>query len=354
MNRRTPWHDYRAKGLYMLTMVVTGRAPLLGRLVGDGLAPRGSADAARVEMSALGKAIYEREVLKISAYYPMVEVWKLCVMPDHIHMIVQVKEDLPEGKHLGQIVRGFKTGCSRAWWALLDKANEAPCGKPQGTGAATVLAAASSVAASAPSASSPSASAPVPAGFPAGYRPVLFEPGYNDKILLHDGQLENWKHYLDDNPRRLAIKRQCPNYFLVIHHVRIGDFDCHLVGNRFLLDIPEKAAVIVHKAYTDLDFENYRRQWLAIGEAGGVLVGTSIAPREKIVMQEAFERGYRIILLRPEGFPPLYKPSGRAFDASSDGRLLQISPWEYQMSKFTVAREQCLQLNRLAELLANT
>ena len=152
----------------------------------------------------------------------------------------------------------------------------------------------------------------------------------------------------------MAIKRQCPNYFLVIHHVRIDDFDCHLVGNRFLLDIPEKAAVIVHKAYTDLEFENYRRQWLALGEAGGVLVGTSIAPREKIVMQEAFERGYRIILLRPEGFPPLYKPSGRAFDASSDGRLLQISPWEYQMSRFTVSREQCLQLNRLAESLANT
>ena len=85
-------------------------------------------------MSALGKAIYEREVLKISAYYPMVEVWKLCVMPDHIHMIVQVKEDLPEGKHLGQIVRGFKTGCSRAGWALLDEANGAPCGKPQAGG----------------------------------------------------------------------------------------------------------------------------------------------------------------------------------------------------------------------------
>ena len=30
----------------------------------------------------------------------------------------------------------------------------------------------------------------------------LFEEGYNDKILMHEGQLDNWKHYLDDNPRR--------------------------------------------------------------------------------------------------------------------------------------------------------
>lgn len=36
----------------------------------------------------------------------------------------------------------------------------------------------------------------------------LFEPGYNDKILLHEGQQDNWKRYLDDTPRRLAIKKR--------------------------------------------------------------------------------------------------------------------------------------------------
>ncbi|MBQ7513678.1 MAG: hypothetical protein IJS95_04730, partial [Prevotella sp.] len=33
MKRRSPWHDYREKGTYMLTMVVAGRKPLLGRLI---------------------------------------------------------------------------------------------------------------------------------------------------------------------------------------------------------------------------------------------------------------------------------------------------------------------------------
>ena len=48
---------------------------------------------------------------------------------------------------------------------------------------------------------------------PCEKRPVLFENGYNDQILLEDGQLDNWIHYLDDNPRHLAIKRLLPDYF---------------------------------------------------------------------------------------------------------------------------------------------
>jgi hypothetical protein len=33
MKRRKLWHDYHSKGTYMLTLVVDGRLPLLGRLV---------------------------------------------------------------------------------------------------------------------------------------------------------------------------------------------------------------------------------------------------------------------------------------------------------------------------------
>lgn len=113
MKRRKPWHNYHLKGTYMLTLVVEGREPVLGRL----LMPTED-DCARVELSELGKAIFHEEAQKISQFYKMVEVWKLCIMPDHIHMIVRVKEDMPNGKHLGDVVRGFKTGCTRAWWRL--------------------------------------------------------------------------------------------------------------------------------------------------------------------------------------------------------------------------------------------
>lgn len=333
MNRRSPWHNYSSKNTYMLTLVVEGRRPLLGRLAGEGVTTMGK--PVWVELSALGRAIRDVEVRKIAQFYPMVEVWKLCVMPDHIHMIVRVKEDMPKGKHLGQVVSGFKTGCSRAWWRLME-----PAGEPTGTGVDGAM---------------EGAVTSVPVGSPTGaLRPVLFEKGYCDKILLHEGQLERWKRYLDDNPYRLAVKRLRPDYFTVVHDAEVVGCPMQLVGNRFLLDNPEKMAVIVHGAYSDDEYSHLREQWLKCGATGGVLVTAAIATREKMVMREALDCGYRIILLRENGFSPLYKPSGEAFSACAEGRLLQISPWDYHMEHRTISREQCLQLNRLAEMIANS
>ena len=357
MKRRFPCHNYSDKGTYMLTLVVEGRKPLFGTLQGDGLAPSDSENEPRVVLSPLGKAILDREIQKISAFYPMVEVWKLCIMPDHLHIIIRVKEKMPEGKNLGQVVRGFKTGCTRAWWGLTEGKEtfgETKVTGAQATSAAPVLAIPAPVPAI--PASVPAGSAPVPAGSPAGpgLRPLLFEKGYCDKILLRPGQLDNWKRYLDDNPRRLAIKRQHPDYFTIMHQISIGEWTCKAVGNRFLLNNPEKAAVIVHSAYNDAQFAEMKAKWLALAENGGVLISAAIATREKEVMREAMGCGYRLIYLRENGFPEFYKPAGESFTACSEGRLLQISPWDYHMQRKTISREQCLMLNRLAEEIANT
>ena len=265
MKRRTPWHDYSRRGTYMLTLVVRERMALLGTLKGgleDEAAPY-------VEYSALGRAIVWEEQKKINRYYPQVEVWKLCVMPDHIHMIVRINEDMGEGKHLGKVMAGFKSGCNNVFWKLFNM-NETP-------------------------------------------RTGLFEEGYCDKILMHEGQLDNWKRYLDDNPRRLMMKRQNPDLFTVLTGMEVAGERCKIVGNRFLLDIPDKMAVIVHRRYTDEEIARLRNEWLECGERGGVLVSAAISPREKGVLREAMSRGYNIILLRENGFPKLYKPSGEAF-----------------------------------------
>ena len=201
---------------------------------------------------------------------------------------MQYKQGLPR---LILVVRGFKTGCTRAWWGLTE--GRETFGEPKGTGAQPP-------AAPAPAGSAPvsAGSAPVLAGSPAGpsagstagpsagstaspvNRPLLFEKGYCDKILLRPGQLDNWKRYLDDNPRRLAIKRQHPDYFTIMHQISIGEWSCQAVGNRFLLNNPEKAAVIVHSAYNDAKFAEMKAQWLALAENGGVLISAAIATRK--------------------------------------------------------------------------
>ncbi|UKK50083.1 hypothetical protein L6472_08520 [Prevotella sp. E13-17] len=347
MKRRKPWHDYSRKGTYMLTLVVEGRQSVFGKVVTAPVAKSAGGKQtvrAYVELSELGKEIRDKELQKISKYYGMVEVWKLCVMPDHIHMIVRVKEDMPGGKHLGNVVRGFKVGCTRAWWRLSETL---PAGEAAGVVAGGDVAGVVPAGKAAGVVAGGEAAGVVAGG--EAKLPVLFESGYNDLILLEDGQLDNWARYLDDNPRRLAVKRMFPDFFTTMNYVDIGEWHCQTVGNRFLLDIPLKVAVIVHNAYSDKEFADYKREWLACGEAGGVLVSAAIATREKEVMREAMNRGYKIIVVRENGFPPLYKPAGESFDACSEGRLLQVCPWEYHMERRIISREKCLKLNRLVE-----
>ena len=45
----------------------------------------------------------------IHDYYPQIEVMAVQMMPDHIHGILFVREQLPV--HLGQVISGFKAGC---------------------------------------------------------------------------------------------------------------------------------------------------------------------------------------------------------------------------------------------------
>ena len=333
MKRRTPWHDYSRKGTYMITLVVRERVPLFGTLKGglDG------GEAPYVEYSSLGAMIGQEEIRKIHLYYPQLEVWKLCIMPDHLHMIVRVNEDMEKGKHLGMVVAGFKGGCSKAAMLL---GVTVPCACAQVRGL------------SERSGNGSDECSGNGRGRKGKKVVPLFEEGYCDKILMREGQLDNWKRYLDDNPRRLMVKQRNPGMFTVLTGMEVAGEKCQVVGNRFLLNIPDKMAVIVHRRYTDEENARLRDEWLACGERGGVLVSAAISPKEKVVLREAMNRGYRIILLKENGFPKLYKPSGEAFDACAEGRLLQVSPWEFHMERKVITREQCLHLNAMAERIA--
>ena len=252
MKRRTPWHDYSRKGTYMLTLVVRGRIPLFGVLKGQMETADGGAEAPHVEYSALGLAVMNEEIGKIHHFYPQVDVWKLCIMPDHLHMIVRVNEDMGEGKHLGQVVAGFKGGCSKAAMRLGATAHCAFAQEGNLSGRS----------------GNKSRSPHKDRG---GALVPIFEEGYNDRILKHEGQLGNWKNYLDDNPRRLLMKRLKPHLFTVAAGLEVAGEQCQAVGNRFLLDIPDKMAVIVHRRYTDEENARLREDWLACGERGGCL-----------------------------------------------------------------------------------
>lgn len=70
-------------------------------------------------------------------------------------------------------------------------------------------------------------------------------------------------------------------------------------------------------------------------------------------MGTAFEAGYSLIVLIENGFSPYQKPSGRQFDACSQGRLLIVAPWPHHDDYRKITKKQCEDLNTLARLISD-
>ena len=326
-HRRSYWHDYYQKGLYMITMVIDGRKPLFGTIVGRANGQQGTNNAPHIMLSDLGQRVLQDEVQKIHLIYPEVEVWRVAMMPDHIHLLLWVSKTLPKGKHLGMVIRGFKTGCSRAWWQLQDEA--ALCGKAQSTTAAVPVAS--------PSAAVPvaSPSAAVPVVSPTGKRPVLYESGYHDRIINKPGMLENIKCYMEENPLRACIRRECPHLMERQLHLWIGGREYAAFGNLFLLKYPIKEQVFFHRkdpktgqpTEQTYDYQKEHDRLLRIAEEGTVLVTPGISRGEAIVVDDAIEARLPLILLQKEPISKYWKPTKSRFYACAAGHLLILAPW---------------------------
>ena len=183
MNRRCVGHDYQSRQIYMITMVTEGRRPLFGRVVGRSDAVTGE-EAPHIVLSELGEAVV-KSWMATHDIYPAIEVIALQMMPDHLHGILFVKERMEQ--HLGQVIKGFKTGCNKAYRRIILGEVECVATLSQQTGRGE------------------------PRPKDDRRHGLLFARGYNDRLLLREGQLDNWLHYLADNPRRLLMKREHHN-----------------------------------------------------------------------------------------------------------------------------------------------
>ena len=324
MLRRCVGHDYTERMMYMVTMVTEGRRPLFGTVVGRSDAPADSAEAPRMVLSELGQRVAE-EWVGIPKYYPQVEIIALQMMPDHLHGIIFIKEKME--KNLSCIIRGFKTGCNRSYRELVLGVSSVAsvATESQQTGRATQK-------------------EDRKHGF-------LFARGFNDKLLLREGQLQRWLDYLNDNPRRLLMKREQPNLFRVQRGLTVGSQQFSAIGNRFLLERPIRLQVQCSRRLTDEQIADKQKEWLEQARSGAVLVSPCISKGEKQVMRAAFEEGLPIIVLQENGFTDLTKPGGKRIEACARGQLLLLAPWEHHNERLTIRRDQCQALNELSRLI---
>ena len=180
---------------------------------------------------------------------------------------------------------------------------------------------------------------------------MLFARGYNDKLLLREGQLETWIHYLNDNPRRLLMKREHPDLFRVQRNVEAAGMTFSAIGNRFLLDRPMRLQVQCSRRLSEAEIQEQVTHFLTAARQGAVLVSPAISPGERAVMRAAFNEGLPLIYLQENGFTDLAKPGGTRMEACTRGQLLILAPWEHHNERLTIRRDQCLKLNDIARLL---
>ena len=129
--------------------------------------------------------------------------------------------------------------------------------------------------------------------------------------LSRKGQLDTMIRYVKLNPQRLAVKRLKPGFFRVQPDISIAGYKCSGVGNAVLLCQERYAAVHVRHAMVTAAFHGDDRPL----------------------------RDY-------------YKPPQELFEACANGRMLILSPWDYDPTKQHISREDCVFLNTMAEAIS--
>ena len=336
MLRRCVGHDYTDRQIYMITIVTERRRPLFGQVVGKSDAPKVSEEEPQMVLSELGQRVVD-EWWATEQHHPEIKVLALQMMPDHLHGILFVKEKME--KPLGMALRGFKQSCNKHYREL-------------GIGGDVALATqhTEQVALATQHTEQVALTTQHTEHKRGGNRTrgLLFERGYNDKLLLRAGQLKAWMRYLEDNPRRLLMKREHPDLFRVQRNVEAAGFSFSAIGNRFLLGRPEKVQVQCSRSLTEMEIQSEVAKYLTAARQGAVLVSPSISPGEKTIMRAAFEEGFPLIYLQENGFSNLAKPGGARMEACAEGRLLILAPWEHHNEKIAIRRGQCLELNEIA------
>lgn len=274
---RAKWMDYRSPSIMMVTIVTTKRLPLLGKLQGE-----------NIILTELGQKVAE-EIKRIPTYNgaESIEIYSYVIMPDHVHILLHIHEHLP--RHVGYYIRWFKKQCTYIGLAL-----------------------------AVPSARNHS---------------PLFAPDYHDRLLKGKDQLSHMVRYIQDNPRRLALKRANKDLFRIRQNQQINTIPCTLLGNIFLIEHPLRQVLQCSRRLTQEQIESLKADCLREAADGTIYVTAAISEGEKQIARALREAGFPLIILLEKGFPTpenphysYYKPQGVYFEACAAGKLLLIEP----------------------------
>ncbi len=96
--------DYASGGVFFVTVCAAEKKKIFGSIAGG--------EEAVLKLNALGQLAYEN-MRKIPEIYPGVVLLAGVVMPNHIHLLLQIPNDTPVS--LFTVVRSFKAATTKQW-----------------------------------------------------------------------------------------------------------------------------------------------------------------------------------------------------------------------------------------------
>lgn len=392
-DKRMGWRgsrkNYRWPGTYHITInVMERKSQPLGKIVGDVSKPDGDPLAPKVLLSEIGSMVEQELLSSIHAHYPMIEIQDHVVMPDHLHFIVVVHQDIVSSSgretHLGQVIAGFKKGCNRRYWDLTGQIANDKQGKPA---PASIPSSPCPPPAVHPQGSPRSQNFKVPSSASSG-RPPLFDYGYVDVMPLKEGQLERQREYIRNNPRYRLMRNNNPRWLhpqqasittaLTLPALKgylqreCGPYQfnegiweklqqriltdgntiiCDSYGNVQLLN-NTLLPIVCHRKDAPR-FETQKARCLAAAAAGSILVSARIAKSEQDIMNAVMSHGYPVVTVEDNGFPAFFHPSDQRTNLCSDSKLLLISPWNYvyRRTGTSISVAECKTMNCIVQAI---
>ena len=343
-HRENGW-DYKGRAIYHFTLPVEERYPLFGTLDGE------SAETAFVRLNAFGRRVCQMSC-GLAQFYAgkgfALKVLAQKVMPDHVHLVIQVLEPLPQS--IGAVVRGFKSGCTKVYKEMYGSGENAAGvhGNEEGNAAGVHGNGSSENDAGVHGndegndervhRNRGSEDAPVHFARIFARRGSIWQQDvayYHERILHAPGQLRRMIDYVKDNPRRLWIKNHNPELFRLHRQTEAAGLSFTSMGNHFLLDWPDKQMVEMSRSATNEEVQEQLQLVLAAAHNGTVTYTAAISKGEQLIARTLREQGYPLVVLLNDGFPKegspherYYKPGGVYFEACSKGQLLLLEPTE--------------------------
>ncbi len=334
--------SWRGVGIYHVTLTVPSREPLLGRLV----IPNNNPVQAWVERTELGQALLDCQ-RSLSTFHPEIQVLQYSLMPDHLHSIWYVRR--PMAKSIRYVAQGFWRAAKKVGRAY-SYLNSCLTDRVTDENGLSSIAAADSQENPLRLLLSGEAYSQL--------APVFTEMPFI-RPMSRRGQLQAMIRYVQLNPQRLATKRLMPGYFRVQEGVVIAGRSYFSIGNISLLQAENYATVHVRHELLDAaaqgdtqSLRNYMNGCVLKAREGVVMVSPFISPKEKEVKAVLLGEKHPFIVLADNGFRDYYKPPADIFDAVASGRVLILSPWEYDAGKRHISRADCVALNTMAEEIA--